>query len=206
MTDDGAVEAVLFDVGGVVLDVCFRRAFVSWARAAGCDPGDLAARFAYEDDTGLAFETGRLEEVAFLPQLRSALGIAIADAALLEGWNAIVGSEIPGIAAVLAEARARWPLYAFSNTNRAHQTFFTARFPALLGNFRKVFTSCDIGLRKPDPAAFRFVLAAIGVPAPRLLFFDDLAVNVEGARACGIRAVRVTSPATVRDTLAAVPR
>jgi len=204
--DGEAIEAILFDLGGVVFDIDFPRAFAHWARSAGCDPGELRARFCHDDDTGLRYETGRLDDGVFLQRLRTALGVDLSDAQLLAGWNAIIGGAMPGIAEALAKAAARWPLYAFSNTNRAHKAYFSTRFATLLRHFRHVFTSCDIGLRKPDVAAFRFVAGAIGVPSPRILFFDDLTANVAGARACGMRAVRVTTPATVTDTLAALPR
>jgi len=65
-----------------------------------------------------------------------------------------------------------------------------------------VFTSCDIGLRKPEAAAFAHIVSEIGVPASRILFFDDTLENVEGARACGLQAVHVTSDETVKETLA----
>lgn len=205
--DDGdGIEAIVFDLGGVVFDIDFGRAFASWGAAAACDPTVLRARCRHDDTAALAYETGRIGDAAFFAGLSGALGVDVSQAALLAGWNAIIGRAMPGIAGELASAAARWPLYAFSNTNKAHQAFFNERFAAVLGNFREVFASCDIGLRKPDAAAFRFVVDAIGVPASRLLFFDDLAVNVEGARACGIRAVQVTGPSTVADTLAALVR
>jgi putative hydrolase of the HAD superfamily len=48
------------------------------------------------------------------------------------------------------------------------------------------------------------VVNAIGVPATRILFFDDSAENVEGARACGLQAVHVKSSEDVADALAAL--
>ena len=41
----------------------------------------------------------------------------------------------------------------------------------------------------------------MGVPASRIVFFDDLAENIEGARARGLTAVHVTSPRDVGDAL-----
>jgi putative hydrolase of the HAD superfamily len=64
--------------------------------------------------------------------------------------------------------------------------------------------SSTIGLRKPDAAAFRFVVKAIGVRAERILFFDDVLENVEGARACGLQTVHVRSRSDVAHALAAM--
>ena len=47
-------------------------------------------------------------------------------------------------------------------------------------------------------------MKAIGVPAPRIVFFDDLAENIEGARARGLTAVHVTSPDDVAEALVAL--
>jgi FMN phosphatase YigB (HAD superfamily) len=201
MNDDG-FDAIIFDLGGVVLDIDFRRAVALWAAAAACDPAQLAARFSH-DDAGRRYETGQLSDAAFFRSLRTSLGIDISDAAMLAGWNAIFAGEMAGIAGLLAEAARRRPLYAFSNTNPAHQAYFSKRFADVLRHFRTVYTSSDIGLRKPDAEAFRFVVDAIGVPPGRILFFDDTLANVEGARACGLQAVHVTAGSTVADTLAA---
>jgi putative hydrolase of the HAD superfamily len=73
-----------------------------------------------------------------------------------------------------------------------------------MGNFREIFLSSSIGLRKPDSEAYRHVIAAIGAPAQRIVFFDDLIENIEGARACGLTAVHVTSADDVADALAAL--
>jgi putative hydrolase of the HAD superfamily len=45
---------------------------------------------------------------------------------------------------------------------------------------------------------------AIGVPAHRIVFFDDLPENIEGARACGLTTVHVTSPNDVAHALDAL--
>ena len=200
MSDDG-FDAIMFDLGGVVLDIDPRRAVARWAQAASCDVALLQAR-PHHGDAGRLYETGQITDAAYFQHLRTSLGIDLSDAAFLDGWNAIFVGEMPGISGVLAKVAANRPLYAFSNTNPAHQAYFSTRFADVLGHFRQVFTSSDIGLRKPDAAAFEYVVKAIGAPAERILFFDDSLANVEGARACGLKAVHVTSGSTVADTLA----
>ena len=132
------------------------------------------------------------------------MGITLSDAQFLEGWNAIFAGEMPGIAALLARAAKRLPLYAFSNTNRAHVEHFSEAYAGVLGHFREIFLSSTIGLRKPDAAAYDHVVKAIGVPAGRIVFFDDSAENIKGARARGLTAVHVTSPDDVAHALAAL--
>jgi len=82
--------------------------------------------------------------------------------------------------------------------------YFSKAYAGILGHFRELFLSSTIGLRKPDAAAYDHVIKAIGAPAGRIVFFDDLAENIEGARACGIAAIHVKSAADVASALEAL--
>ncbi|WP_338688637.1 HAD family phosphatase [Bradyrhizobium sp. 26S5] len=198
-----SVDVLLFDIGRVVLDISLDKAMTHWARQAGCAPADLAGRFVV-DDSYKHHEIGRIDDAAFFANLRQSLGVELTDAQFLEGWNAIFTGEMPGIAPLLAAAAARMPLYAFSNTNPAHVAHFSVAYAGLLSHFRTVFLSSSIGLRKPDAAAYDHVVEAIGVPASRILFFDDLAANIEGARGRGLQAIHVTSTDDVARALTAL--
>jgi putative hydrolase of the HAD superfamily len=199
----GSADALLFDLGRVVLDIDFGKALDRWAGHAGCEPADLAKRFV-RDDAYHRHERGEIGDAEYFAGLRAAFGIGISDAQFLEGWNAIFAGEMPGIAPLLARAAKRLPLYAFSNTNNAHVEHFSVVHADLLGHFRQVFLSSSIGLRKPDAEAYDHVVKAIGGPAARIVFFDDSAENIEGARRRGLTAVHVTSPNDVADALAAL--
>jgi putative hydrolase of the HAD superfamily len=50
----------------------------------------------------------------------------------------------------------------------------------------------DVGVGKPDARAYLAAADALGLPPERVVFLDDLPENVEGARAVGMGAVRVT--------------
>jgi glucose-1-phosphatase len=200
------VDAVVFDLGGVLVDIDLGRAFAAWSAAAGVPGATIAARFSV-DDACHAHERGELDDRAYFAHLRRTLGIALADEAMLAGWNAIIGEPLPGIEPLVRELAARRPLYVFSNTNPAHIAHFTPRLRLLFAHFRQVFTSCELGLRKPEPEAFARLASRIGVPASRLAFFDDVADNVAGARRAGLQAYRAQSAAEIRaisaDLLAA---
>jgi putative hydrolase of the HAD superfamily len=198
-----SADVLLFDLGRVVLDISFDRVMACWAGHAGCTPADLATRFIV-DDSFKDHEIGRIDDAAFFARLRQSLGITLTDAQFLEGWNAIFTGEMPGIAPLLAGAARRMPLYAFSNTNPAHVAHFSQAYADVLSHFREIFLSSTIGVRKPDGEAYDHVIKAIGVPASRILFFDDSAANIEGARARGLSAIHVTSTDDVARALTAL--
>jgi glucose-1-phosphatase len=196
-------DALLFDLGGVVIDIDFERVFARWAQHAACDVHHVGERFS-PDAHYRRHEIGALSDEAYFASLRSSLGIDITDAQFLDGWNDIFIGEVPGIAPLLARARERFRLYCFSNTNRAHELVWSARFAGVMQQFEKIFVSSTIGLRKPDAEAFHSVVKEIGLPPGRIVFFDDNLQNVEGARACGLQGVHVTSKSDVADALAAL--
>jgi putative hydrolase of the HAD superfamily len=203
MSRGAAIEALLFDLGNVLIDVDFGRAISEWAKAANTAEGRIAARFG-PDEAYCAHERGELSEAQYFASLRRSLGIDLSDAQFLSGWNAIFGGPIPGMETLLHDLSRILPLYAFSNTNRSHRTHWEPRYRALLGPIRKVICSCDIGVRKPDPDAFIKVAQLIGAAPARIGFFDDLEENVAGARAAGLHAFRVRSAAQVRNALPAL--
>lgn len=200
----GSADALLFDLGRVVLDIDFSKAIACWAGHAGLKSEAIVARYERDSEAYRLHEVGKISDEDYFQSLRSSLGIGISDAQFLEGWNAIFAGEMPGIAELLPRAAKQMPLYAFSNTNRPHVDHFSKEYADLLGHFRELYLSSSIGLRKPDAKAFDHVVAAMGVPASRIVFFDDLAANIEGARARGLTAVHVTSPRDVGIALKAL--
>ena len=189
-------QALVFDLGGVLIDIDLRRAFGAWGAAAGVASADIASRFSV-DEPCCAHERGEIDDQAYFAHLRRVLRIEISDEAIGAGWNAIIGEPLPGIEAIVERLAREFPLYVFSNTNPAHVAHFTPRLARLFAHFRRVFTSCDLGERKPHAAAFARLAAAIGAPAARLVFFDDMEDNIAGARRAGLRAFHVRSPAEI---------
>jgi putative hydrolase of the HAD superfamily len=198
-----AADALLFDLGRVVIDIDFARAIACWAAHARCDPGVVEERFR-RDVSYQQHEVGEIDTKTYFAGLQAVCAIDLSHEQFLEGWNAIFVGEVPGMAELLARAARQLPLYAFTNSNPDHELVFSRRFAPILANFKEIFVSSTIRLRKPNAAAYDHVVKAIGVPAERIVFFDDAIANVEGARARGLQAVHVRSTADVADALTAL--
>jgi putative hydrolase of the HAD superfamily len=203
MSGGAAIEALLFDLGNVLIDVDFGRAIAAWAKAADTAEERIAARFE-PDEAYCAHERGELSEAEYFASLRKSLGIDLSEGEFLSGWNAIFGEPIEEMESLVRGLSRRLPLYVFSNTNKAHKMHWEPRYRALLAPFREVICSCDIGTRKPAADAFMKVAERMRVAPSRIGFFDDLEENVAGARAAGFRAFRVSSAAEVREALPAL--
>ncbi len=198
--DPESVEVLLFDIGGVVIDVDFGRCMASWAESAGVDVVEISSRFTF-DSAYEEHERGNLAIDGYLDSLRRSLGVDLTDTQLLHGWNDIYLGCNQEVVELLRLAEDRFGLYAFTNSNPTHRAVCEARFGSELDVFTRVFSSFRIGHRKPDREAFEHVVAAIGVSPSSVLFFDDSIENVDGAIGAGLQAVHVATPESVRASL-----
>jgi putative hydrolase of the HAD superfamily len=75
-----------------------------------------------------------------------------------------------------------------TNNVREWEPLWRAKLP-IDEIFETVVDSAFVGLRKPDPAIYAIVLERLRLPAEECAFIDDIAVNVEAARALGFAVV-----------------
>jgi glucose-1-phosphatase len=199
--EDGLrIRTLLFDLGGVVIDFDFDRAFRFWAARASVEASELGLRFSL-DEPYEQHERGQLHVSDYFASLRRSLNIDLSDDEFLEGWNDVYLGVMPGISAMLTIASEHFPLYAFTNSNSAHQSEWSVRFAKELSIFKDIFVSSELGLRKPDPQAFCEVANRTGFIVSEFLFFDDTPENIEGARTAGMKAVLVESSSDVSEAL-----
>jgi FMN phosphatase YigB (HAD superfamily) len=194
------VEALLFDFGGVLIEIDFDRVFARWAELAGVPFEQVKSRFEHAS-AYQAHERGEIDAARFYASQRAALGIDLGDADFEDGWQKVFGAEIAPSVALLPRLKSRIPLHVFSNTNRTHYGYWKRRYAGALQPIERQFVSCEMGVRKPDAEAFEAVARSLGVPLGRILFFDDTLANVEGARAIGMQAVHVTCPSDLRSAV-----
>jgi epoxide hydrolase-like predicted phosphatase len=71
-------------------------------------------------------------------------------------------------------------------------TFWRESIPLEL--FDVVVDSCEVGLRKPDPAIFRLTCERLGVAPEAAVFLDDTRRHVDAAREVGLHAILVEDP------------
>lgn len=197
------VDALLFDFGGVLVNVHFERTFAAWAAATGESADELMGRFRFDAQLA-AYERGEVDAPAYFEHVRRVLDVNVPTDVLLEGWMAMIGEPLDGIADLIASVSSRLPLYVFSNTNAEHYADWGPRFADLLKPFSAIFCSQELGVRKPDAVAFERVAREMNVPLQRIAFFDDFAPNVTGARATGLQAFQVKGTADVLRHLGAV--
>ncbi len=59
--------------------------------------------------------------------------------------------------------------------------------------FQPCLLSCEIGMEKPDPKIYEFLLQKMELPSTKIIFVDDRAENIEAAQKLGFDAILFTS-------------
>ena len=118
------MKAILFDVGGVLIDLAPSRVFERWGIAASVPASTLASRWKI-DAAYKAHERGEMEFAEFTGHLQSLLGISMTQNDWQTGWNALLGQPFPGVLSRLSKLKNRIPLYCFSTVSYTHLTLPT---------------------------------------------------------------------------------
>ena len=139
------------------------------------------------DRLNLLFETGDISHDDFLAGFQKQLpNASIED--ILEAWNAILADFPLYRLEFLQMLSKKYRLFLLSNTDSIHiETFETKSGISFYSDFyqcfEKVYFSFDIGMRKPDPKIYQFVLNQNNLVAENTLFIDDKKENTDSAAA-----------------------
>ena len=197
------VEALLFDLGGVFIDIDFDHAFQYWENQSELSFNEIRRRFV-RDAAYEKHERGEIDASEYFEHLRNVLELNTSDEDIALGWNAIFVGEISKSLNYIQSVKDQWPCFAFTNSNPTHQIAWMAAYPDVVAAFRRIFVSSELGLRKPERAAFASVVEDIGISSSAILFFDDTLENVKGAIASGLQAVHVRESADVKNALISI--
>lgn len=193
-------DVILFDVGGVLL-------------TNGWDHGErnaLATQFhldraELEAHHAKAFEPWERGEITLDEYLDAAVFYEPRSFSRDEFFAAMCAQSkrLPdGAICILEELAASDKCMIGSLNNEARETNeFRLREFRLRTYLQFTFTSCYMGLRKPDPNIYQHALGILGKSADRSLFIDDRLENVAGAQAVGMKAIQFTGADALRRDL-----
>jgi 2-haloacid dehalogenase len=195
-----AVSAVVFDLGGVLIDwdprYLYRQLFdgdeagMERFLAEVCTPAWNA-----EQDAGRPWTEAVELLVQEYPQERERIE------AYHARWEEMLGGAIDQTVEVLRELQDR-PVRLFALSNWSAETFPIARrrYP-FLDWFDGIVISGEVGICKPDERVFRHLITRHAIEPETTVFVDDSNVNVEAARGLGMMAIPFTGGRELREEL-----
>ena len=188
------VEAVIFDLGGVILNIDYNRTADAF-KALGLADFDNVYSQLCQTDLFDRFETGQVSSFHFINRLLDQLPRGCNGNQVVHAWDAMILDFPQERLDFLMELKQRRRIFLLSNTNDIHMDAVRRALEKTTGHkrledyFERVYLSCEMGLRKPDPAIFLRVCSEQGLDPAATLFIDDSPQHVEGAKAAGLQAV-----------------
>lgn len=181
--------AVLFDLGGVFVDVRVEDGLAAFRRVRPeLDP--LRIRSVILDGGLLGrYERGRISSREFHAEAVAGLGTPISFPDFSRCWGAMLAAPDRRMTGFLRNLAGRILRVALSNTNELHVRFLERR-SRLLGCFDRRVFSYECGFAKPEPGIYLAAIDAAGTDPASCLFVDDREENVRAAQRMGIPSVR----------------
>ena len=186
---------ILFDLGGVILDINVQATLKGFYDLGF--PAELM-QFPQSMTTDLFFkyETGVLDTDQFRDAIRESAGVEMSDGAFDEAWNAMLVRIPEERTALLKRLSERFPLYMLSNTSSLHVTVFEQMYINVAGIsmhdvFKKIYYSHEIGWLKPDHEAWEYVIRDAGIKPEETLFLDDNIHNIKASQELGFHAIHI---------------
>jgi putative hydrolase of the HAD superfamily len=204
------VQAVVFDLGGVITDSPMV-AFAEYEAEAGLPEGLIVRINSTDPHTNAwaRFERNELDVAGFSAAFEAEaadLGHRVDAARVLAALRGEVRPAM--VSAVRRLHGAGLPLALVSNNVAPMER--TGPVGELLGLFDVVVESSVEGVRKPEPEIYRRTLHRLSEAAGRLIephhcaYLDDLGVNLKPARALGMHTIKVEEPAAALAALSAL--
>jgi len=196
----GTIAAVVFDLGGVLIDwnprYLYRTIFIDDDDGMERFLADVATQeWNAEQDAGRPWHDAVDLLVAQHPDRRDLI------LAYDQRWAEMLGGPIEGTVAILDELRrADVRIAALSNWSAEKFPIAQARYP-FLDWFEAVVVSGAVRLVKPDPRIYRHLLDLTGFSAASTVFVDDAPANVAAAEQLGMTGLLFRDPETLRREL-----
>lgn len=153
---------------------------------------DLYVAFPF-DETYAQFERGEISSEIFRTHVMKCLKIDISEDDFIEGWKRILIQIRSNIPELLQELSMSYRIVALSNTNEIHVPMWLEMCKPILPCFEKIFSSNEIGYRKPEHNAYKCVLDYLQLPPGETVFLDDNHENILSAANIGMKIIHVNS-------------
>jgi len=178
------INTIIFDFGDIFINLEKEKAVEEFKKLGLNGPNQELLEMNDQ------FEKGKISEVEFIQSFQK----YIPEADLLEirkAWNAVIGDFPLYRLEFLQMLSRKYRLFLLTNTDSIHINRFEhmvgmSFFSDFYQCFEKVYYSYEMGMRKPDPSIFSYILNKHDLSPKRTLFVDDKKENTDAAASLGI--------------------
>ncbi len=195
MDNQQAIKNVIFDLGGVLVDLEWQNTYDEFARIIKPEYKD-AVNWDTLPEVVVGMETGTWGKNKFKKNMLAQCKPGVSASQMIDAWCAMILEFRAIRVKMLQDLSQKYKLFLLSNTNVYHVSYFEKEFKnrfhfPISDLFEKVYYSNEIGFRKPDAQAFEHVLNDAGIVAAETVMVDDRLDNCLAAEALGMKSIVV---------------
>lgn len=200
------VDAIIFDLGGVILNLDFELTINEFKKLI--PHFDRRTFLGQKEQLPFfnAYEVGELSTDDFTVSFNNHYKTNFSLEIFKKCWNAMILNIPQERIILLNQLRSiRKKIFLLSNINHLHELAVDEKFIELgetqpfLSLFDKGYYSHHIGLRKPSQDVFNLVIREQKLNVKRTLFIDDTLHHVEGARSVGLQSLHLSQGLTIEN-------
>lgn len=186
-------EAIIFDLGGVIINLNYKKTEEEFKRLFGTDFSEIYSKQS-QTDIFNKLETGDISEKQFVEAMQKSSSKDISHQEIINAWNAMLLDIPKERIELLRKIGKEKRIFLLSNTNEIHKKAFDKiileahQMEGLEPLFEKAYFSHLVGMRKPHTEIFDFVIEENNLNPQKTLFIDDSPQHIEGALQTGLNA------------------
>ncbi len=194
MTAAAKFQAIIFDIGRVLVRVDIRKAQLGLTKGLSLTPEELWSAIE-KDPRWPDWQEGRMSGRDWHLHLCKKLGIVLDFDEFTTVWNSALDPQPIHRDSLFEHLSKSYRLGLLSNTDPIHVAHLetTYRFFRYFPKPVRIY-SCSVGASKPNPLIFREALRACKARADQAVYIDDIAAFADAARALGCTGIQFRSP------------
>ncbi len=185
------VEAIVSDVGGVIVRDDFQSFFARFESKIGMSAEDFYALTVGSEEWKL-YNKDFISEEELWGRLVPNLRVGDEVARDLRRWRTML-IPIPETIRILEGVRRHHPLYCLSNVDRRTTHYLQEKY-RIYEIFDGTILSWEVRMRKPEIGIYELVIGRFNLTAERVLYIDDKERNLIPAREVGFQTILYQSP------------
>ena len=191
-----ATKNLIFDLGNVLYDIDFKKMNEGFT-SIGIKNIESHFTLNQSHPLFLDLEMGFVNEQAFFDGFRALSNLPLSNDQITIAWNSLLVGFRKSSIEWLKENNETYPTFLYSNTNQIHCDHFIPEFEREVADypfetlFQTPYYSHKMGMRKPDPASFTYIVEKEGLLASETLFIDDNEPNIIAAASLGLQVLHL---------------
>jgi putative hydrolase of the HAD superfamily len=185
------IKNIIFDLGNVILDIDTNLSKEAFSKQ-GLKNFEELYTLAAQSEIFDKLEVGAISPEQFYSEFRKITSSNLSNEIIKDCWNELIMDYTQTRIDLLQNLKSQYRTFILSNTNLIHYNFYTEllrqkhKINGLEALVEKAYFSHEIGLKKPNPEIYKFVLKDSSLNASETLFIDDNLTNIEIAKECGL--------------------